>query len=246
MRKVTVKGVDFGEGLPKIAIPLMGEGMPALYAELEYAKDLPADLLEWRADYYFGNTLEAPSLLREKAGEKPLLCTVRTRKEGGQAALTPEEYEAVVAALIGTGRFDLVDLELSCGHERLLRLVRLAHEREMAVVISKHDFEKTPPEHEIFCTLLEMERLGAELPKYAVMPQNARDVLALLSATERASREFGPVVTMSMGPLGKISRASGAYFGSCITFAAGKNTSAPGQISAEDLKAVLQDLDPAH
>ena len=127
----------------------------------------------------------------------------------------------------------------------LLRLLRLAHEREMAVVISKHDFEKTPPEHEIICTLLEMERLGAELPKYAVMPQNVRDVLALLSATERASREFGPVVTMSMGALGKISRASGAYFGSCITFAAGKNASAPGQISAEDLKAVLQDLDPA-
>ena len=88
--------------------------------------------------------------------------------------------------MIGTGKFDLVDLELSCGQERLLRLLRLAHEREMAVVISKHDFEKTPPEHEIICTLLEMERLGAELPKYAVMPQNVRDVLALLSATERA------------------------------------------------------------
>ena len=245
MRKVKVQNVDFGKGMPKIAIPLTGERLPALYEELEYVRALPADLLEWRADYYLGNLLEVPSLLRENVGEKPLLCTVRTRKEGGQAALTPEEYEAAVTALIGTGKFDLVDLELSCGQERLLRLLRLAHEGEMAVVISKHDFEKTPPEHEIFCTLLEMERLGAELPKYAVMPQNVRDVLALLSATERASREFGPVVTMSMGALGKISRASGAYFGSCITFAAGKNASAPGQIIAEDLKAVLQDLDPA-
>ena len=125
MRKVKVQNVDFGKGMPKIAIPLTGERLPALYEELEYVRALPADLLEWRADYYLGNLLEVPSLLRENVGEKPLLCTVRTRKEGGQAALTPEEYEAAVTALIGTGKFDLVDLELSCGQERLLRLLRL-------------------------------------------------------------------------------------------------------------------------
>ena len=91
MRKVKVQNVDFGKGMPKIAIPLTGERLPALYEELEYVRALPADLLEWRADYYLGNLLEVPSLLRENVGEKPLLCTVRTRKEGGQAALTPEE-----------------------------------------------------------------------------------------------------------------------------------------------------------
>ncbi len=68
------------------------------------------------------------------------------------------------------------------------------------------------------------------------------DVLALLSATERASREFGPVVTMSMGALGKISRAA-VHISAPVLLCRWKNASAPGQISAEDLKAVLQDLD---
>ena len=128
MRKVKVQNVDFGKGMPKIAIPLTGERLPALYEELEYVRALPADLLEWRADYYLGNLLEVPSLLREN-GEKASALYGTYTQRGGQAALTPEEYEAGGNfALIGTGKFDLVDLELSCGQERLLRLLRLAHE----------------------------------------------------------------------------------------------------------------------
>ena len=40
MRKVKVQNVDFGKGMPKIAIPLTGERLPALYEELEYVLSL--------------------------------------------------------------------------------------------------------------------------------------------------------------------------------------------------------------
>lgn len=65
-----------------------------------------------------------------------------------------------------------------------------------------------------------------------------------MGATLRASRETGPVITMAMGPLGKISRVCGQAFGSCMTFGAGKSASAPGQLGAEDLRAILEDLSP--
>ena len=39
-----------------------------------------------------------------------------------------------------------------------------------------------------------------------------------------------PVVTMSMGALGVVSRMAGEIFGSCITFGAVGEISAPGQI----------------
>ena len=50
------------------------------------------------------------------------------------------------------------------------------------------------------------------------------------------------LITMSMGKLGMVSRISGELFGSCVTFAAGKKASAPGQIAMDDLKNILQIL----
>ena len=146
--------------------------------------------------------------------------------------------------LLQTGGFGFVDIELSCGEERAARLAELAKSRGISVVLSKHDFHQTPPKEEIAATLRRMKALGADLPKYAVMPRTPGDVLALLAATWEASSEIGPVITMSMGELGKITRAGGGVFGSCLTFGAGLNASAPGQIDAENLRAILEDLQP--
>ena len=72
------------------------------------------------------------------------------------------------------------------------------------------------------------------------MPENSADVLALLRVTEMVKKLSGrPLVTMSMGRLGLVSRLSGEVFGSAITFGTVGEASAPGQISLEKLRAVL-------
>ena len=147
-------------------------------------------------------------------------------------------------AVFGHVEIRLLDVELSCGEERARRLIALAHGRGLGVVVSRHDFQKTPPQGEMVETLLRMKALGADLPKLAVMPQSPADVLAVLEATYEASAQIGPVITMAMGDLGKLSRVSGGLTGSCLTFGAGSSASAPGQLNAEDLRAILQDLDP--
>lgn len=45
-----------------------------------------------------------------------------------------------------------------------------------------------------------MQELDADIPKIAVMPQNKKDVLTLLSATEEMASEYAdrPIITMSM------------------------------------------------
>lgn len=244
MHYQNLQDLRLGEGIPKICVPLTGHGMPALLSELQQALALPADLFEWRMDCFFGDPLAALPTVLDCLGEKPLLCTLRTVGEGGSAALTPEEYERQVSGVLAQGGFALVDIELSCGEERVQRLQSLARRQGIGVVLSKHDFAKTPPAEEIAATLLHMKELGADLPKYAVMPHTPEDVLALLDATLRASRKVGPVITMSMGELGKLSRVSGGVFGSCVTFGAGQNASAPGQSDAEDLRAILEDVQP--
>lgn len=241
---VEIQGLRFGEGLPKVCVPLTGQGIPALLSELQQVSALPADLYEWRIDCFFGDPLPNLSSVTSGVKGKPVLCTLRTKSEGGQAQVSPEKYESCLTALLEAGGFAMVDVELTWGEERVSRLVKLAKSKNIGVVLSKHDFEKTPPKEEMVKTLVRMKELGADLPKYAVMPQTPGDVLKLLEATWEAYQNVGPVITMAMGELGKISRVSGGVFGSCLTFGAGQNASAPGQIDVENLRAILEDVQP--
>ena len=85
-----------------------------------------------------------------------------------------------------------------------------------------------------------MDQMGADILKIAAMPQSRKDVLTLLSATEEMDRRTTkPLITMSMGPAGMISRLCGEVFGSALTFGAVGKVSAPGQIDAKDLAHVL-------
>ena len=86
-----------------------------------------------------------------------------------------------------------------------------------------------------------MQDLDADIPKIAVMPQNKKDVLTLLSATEEMVSEYAdrPIITMSMAGTGLISRLCGEVFGSALTFGAVGKVSAPGQMGIEDLTTVL-------
>ncbi|KZU91305.1 3-dehydroquinate dehydratase I [Lactiplantibacillus plantarum] len=75
------------------------------------------------------------------------------------------------------------------------------------------------------------------------MPQSVEDVLTLLTATNIARQTLPqPVITMSMGDLGKVSRLAGEVFGSCLSFATVGAASAPGQIALENLRPELEDL----
>ena len=90
----------------------------------------------------------------------------------------------------------------------------------------------------------QMKHSNADIVKLAVMPQSADDVLRLLSETNHFHRRYPdqPLVTMSMGKLGAVSRICGEVFGSCVTFGVGKNASAPGQIEMAKLEEILQVL----
>ena len=140
-----------------------------------------------------------------------------------------------------SGCADLVDIEFFTAGAGLPGLIAQAHAHGTAVVCSSHDFAKTPPQAEMTARLCAMQAAGADLPKLAVMPQNRRDVLALLAATaEMAERHpETPVITMSMGALGAVSRICGEAMGSAMTFASAGKASAPGQIELDVLAPIL-------
>lgn len=245
MNKVVVKNVTFGEGAPKICVPMVGKTIAALKEEAEMLKTIDLDVVEWRIDFFedvkdLVKVEAALDEIRAILPETPILFTFRSAKEGGELAVSDEFYFELNETLAGTGKIDLVDVELFNEEVDVLRLIETAHKNNVKVVMSNHDFDKTPAKEEIVSRLTRMEALGADLPKIAVMPKSARDVLTLLDATNTVSEKANqPIITMSMAGTGVISRLAGEVFGSAMTFGAAKKASAPGQIDVNELRHVL-------
>lgn len=246
MQTVTVKNVTFGEGQPKICVPIVARTPEEVFIQAKEIVKLQADLCEWRVDWFDGlddaHALDQTACtLREALPEMPLLFTCRTKAEGGERKFSPEEYLKICEQLMTLESCDLIDIELFTAGEHAPILVEKAHKKNIPVIFSSHDFNATPSEEEIINRLKKMEALGGDLLKIAVMPQTPADVLTLLSATTKMNKTSSrPLITMSMGALGAISRICGEMFGSCMTFGSAKLASAPGQIPAVELRRMLE------
>lgn len=182
--------------------------------------------------------------LREVLGEIPLLFTFRTAKEGGQKPIATEDYVSLNTAMAISGFVDMIDVELFTGDEPVERLIRQAHEAQVKVIASNHDFFETPGADVLLGRLRKMQQLGADILKIAVMPRSRSDVLTLLQVTLEMREKYAerPIVTMSMGTLGVISRLAGETFGSSMSFGAASQASAPGQVSVGELDHILDFL----
>ena len=249
MNTITVRNIVIGEGIPKICIPIVGVTKKAILEEAKQATKLPLDLLEWRVDWYedcfdIESVLETVTELRNLIEEIPLLFTFRTVKEGGEKEVSQQEYKQLLLSVIKAQQIDLIDIEFFSDKDVVSFLLEHAKQNHVKTILSSHDFQKTPSEKEIVKRLCDMQHLGCDITKIAVMPKNQKDVLVLLSATEQMHAIYAdrPFIPMSMAAIGSISRIAGEIFGSCITFGAGKKSSAPGQIEAPKLKQVLEIL----
>ena len=246
MNTVKVRNIVIGEGMPKICVPIVGVTKEAILNEAKAITKLPADVVEWRIDW-FENVFDFAALedvlkdLRAVLGDMPILMTFRTSKEGGEKAIEDEVYADINIKAAQTGYVDLVDVEVFTGDEIVTKIIDGAHAAGVKVVASNHDFFKTPDKDDIVGRLRKMQDLGADIPKIAVMPQNKKDVLTLLAATEEMANEYAdrPIITMSMAGTGVISRLAGEVFGSALTFGAAAKASAPGQMGVTDLKQIL-------
>ena len=243
---VEVRGVKIGEGVPKICVPIVGKTKEEILAAAKSFADVKMDVVEWRVDWFegvldFAQVEDVLKDLRPALGNTPILFTFRTSKEGGEKEIETDVYVELNQKAAKTGLVDLVDVEAFTGDDAVKAVVETAHANGVKVIASNHDFHKTPAKEEIVSRLRKMQELGADIPKIAVMPQNKKDVLTLLGATEEMASEYAdrPIITMSMAGTGVISRLCGEVFGSALTFGAVGKVSAPGQMGIEDLTTVL-------
>jgi len=247
MKLLKVKNTLLGDGVPKIIFSLMDGVLDDALETLELAKKSHVDCIEYRGDW----SLDVMDLEKMKVNahkiraalpDHALLFTFRSIKEGGHRDVEVDYYVELNNTLIKTGCLDMVDVESWIGDENVKEIIHCAHQHSVKVINSYHNFDETPSQEWMVSLMKHMKDLGADIPKVAVMPKNAKDVLALLAATDEMVHTHGqgPVLTMSMGKPGVISRISGELFGSCLTFCAMKAASAPGQVKVNDAHEIMQ------
>lgn len=247
IQTVYVRGIQIGAGIPKICVPIVGKTKEEILTQATQFSSIPADVCEWRCDWYedifsWNRTLDTLTALRAALGNTPLLMTFRTAAEGGERDISPIAYVTLLCNAAVSGLVDLLDVELFLGDGIFTQILTCAHENQVKVIASNHDFHATPPKEEIIARLTRMQSLEADMAKIAVMPTCSADVITLLDATCTMRDQYAhiPIITMSMSSTGVISRLAGEEFGSALTFGAASAASAPGQISVGKLAAALR------
>ena len=195
MSTLQIKNLTIGEGSPKIIVPLVSTTKEELLQEAQVVKDLKPDVVEWRVDLYENvDNLESVkkmiSALRTVFVEELLLFAFRSHKEGGNKVITDEFYVQLNQIAIRTGQIELVDVELFNEEENVKAILGCAKEHGVYMIMSNHDFEKTPAKEEIVSRLRKMQEYGADIPKIAVMPKSVDDVITLLDATQTMKTQY--------------------------------------------------------
>jgi 3-dehydroquinate dehydratase-1 len=243
-RGAVVVGGPHGVARCRIIVPVSASRPQALAEEVRALAGHPVDLIEWRVDALASM---APDEIARACGvvlgeaRRPVLATVRTAGEGGAASLSDTGYARLVAWL--ARRADAVDVEVArgdCLEGGAAALIAGIHEAGAVAVGSRHDFSGTAPEPRIIEVLRAEAEAGADIAKIAYAASGPLDLLQVMDAQMWARTGIGPpVIAISMGRAGAISRIAGAPLGSAATFATVGAPSAPGQFRAEQVREAL-------
>jgi len=249
LHPIKTRGKTLGAPKPLVCISLIDSQELIICEEAKRTIQLAPDIIELRIDAWdfiedVETSLSTIKEVRKIVKDVPIILTCRGHWEGGFKEVSDTAKFSLYEKAVKLKLVDYIDIELAYGEEKIQKAKELLKGTSTYLIVSFHDFEKTPPEEELYSIMASEIKAGAHVAKLAVMPKKEEDVLALLAATLSTRRDFPevPLITMSMGELGSLSRVIGGKFGSDLTFAVGNKESAPGQIPVTKLKQCLDAL----
>ncbi|MDO5729942.1 MAG: type I 3-dehydroquinate dehydratase [Actinomycetaceae bacterium] len=255
----SITPATIGRNRAAIICPLQGPDASSLVASARRIAQTACDVVEWRVDTLASTeeaVLKGALQVVRRELKVPLLATARTSTEGG--ALPAEELDRVVTVLLEAG-VDAIDIEASA--ETAGDLIDRAFGADTVVVLSAHDFTGTTGVETLLDEFTAMQQRlldhaasasqtmsedkreewaerGWGIVKIATTPVDPMDIYKLMVAGRRFVDTVAtvPIIAISMGQLGQLTRTYPGALGSAATFAASPGEeSAPGQISVESL-----------
>lgn len=190
-----------------------------------------ATIVELRIDFL--KRFEPEADLQQLIAECPLpaIVTYRPSWEGGQyTGSEPLRLAALkFAALLGA---PYIDVELKAAPFFFAAGAEVPVTTK--IILSSHDYEKTPPTEELEALVKRAMDAGADIVKFATMANDITDAQRVLDVLARAPV---PTIALAMGERGLISRLLAPKYGGFLTFGAlsPERASAPGQPTLREL-----------
>lgn len=210
---------------------------PEIGSMIRVANFVDSGLVELRLDYL--NNFSEIEKLEEI--EKPKISTCMPLWEGGRFKESESKRIEILLSAIEFSNY--ITIELMTKKSLRNEVIKKAKEGGVKVIISYHNFNSTPERRDIPRIIKKEQDAGADIAKVAFMPKNYRDVLNTMYALTESKVEI-PIIAISMGKLGRISRIIAPMLGSYLTYAsAGKGKeSAEGQLTVDEIRKVMEIL----
>ncbi len=211
----------------KIAIPIFQKEIKDVLDVAEDCIKKGADILEFRIDALNNPNFKDIKQTIEEINF-PMIVTNRIQSEGG--SFKGSEKERIELLKKCSNIVEYIDVELQTDD----KYIKQINKGKAKTIISYHDFKKTPELEEIYYIVEKEKKLG-NIAKVAFMPQNLEDTLKVLAILSH----YDNTIAISMNELGSYTRVMASKFNSPITFAAGRDVTASGQIDIETMKELL-------
>lgn len=200
------------------------------------------DVVEIRFDHMAGGAIDrclTAARALEARGRATLL-TIRHASEGGKWAGTEAEREQLYLQALNVVSW--IDVEL--GSAITPALVGAAHAAGKRIIVSFHDFARTPPRAELDGIFARSAATGADIVKIATTTNALADVQTLIGVLDVHAAKR-PLCVIGMGTLGQPLRVFLPAVGSALAYSYLDRPAAPGQLSAAHTADILRATVPA-
>ena len=192
-----------------------------------------SDYTEIRLDFL--KMEQVPSALEIiKKDLNRIVCTLRPKTEGGKFSGTEKERIAIIKLIAEYNPF-LLDIEYNA-LKKNKELVKYLKTTKTKLLVSWHDFKKTPKDAELKNQINQMSKFSSNV-KIVSTAKSTEDATRMLELYSKKGKNN--LISFAMGDAGRISRILCLYLGSPYTYVSLGKAIAPGQFSVDEVNKII-------
>ncbi len=191
-----------------------------------------SDFVEVRLDFLKSTQVpETLEMIKKNLGR--VVCTIRPKNEGGKFNGSEKERIAILKLIAEYNPF-LLDVEFNTLKGNLV-LTKYLKSTKTKLLVSWHDFKKTPSSVELKKKMSQMSEFSSNV-KIVSTAKSTDDSTRMLELYSKKGKNN--LISFAMGDYGRISRILCLYLGSPYTYASLGKAIAPGQFSVDEVNKI--------